>query len=153
MGHQGWTAILPSERHDGRWAVRSMPCVRRSIESEQVSVPSADLTLALLRLSDRSVRVASVYVEVGNAAALYATIGLLTEAIHNARRRDGARLRVVVAGDFNCHDQLWGGDEVLPYRQGKGDPIVDFMCEWNLGSLLPRGTKTWQNRRHASRLT
>jgi hypothetical protein len=20
-GHQGWTAILPSERHDGRWAV------------------------------------------------------------------------------------------------------------------------------------
>ena len=25
LGHQGWTAILPSERHDGRWVVRS-PC-------------------------------------------------------------------------------------------------------------------------------
>jgi hypothetical protein len=24
IGHQGWTAILPSERHEGRWAVRSM---------------------------------------------------------------------------------------------------------------------------------
>ena len=24
MGHQGWMAILPSKRHDGRWAVRSM---------------------------------------------------------------------------------------------------------------------------------
>jgi hypothetical protein len=24
MGHQGWMAILPSGRHDGRWAVRSM---------------------------------------------------------------------------------------------------------------------------------
>jgi hypothetical protein len=24
IGHQGWTAILPRERHEGRWAVRSM---------------------------------------------------------------------------------------------------------------------------------
>jgi hypothetical protein len=24
IGHRGWIAILPSERHDGGWAVRSM---------------------------------------------------------------------------------------------------------------------------------
>ncbi|TQN73583.1 hypothetical protein CSHISOI_01885 [Colletotrichum shisoi] len=49
---------------------------------------------------------------------------------------------VVTVGDFNLHDQLWGGDEVSMVRQGEADPIVDLMNEFGLGSLLPRGTKT-----------
>lgn len=150
MGHQSWTAILPSERHSGRWAVRSMLWVRKDIECEQVSVSSADLTVALLRLPDRSVLLASVYVEGANAAALSETVLLLDTAISTARRRGGPRLDIVVAGDFNRHDQLWGGDEVLSSRQGEADPIIDFMNKWGLESLLPRGTKTWQN---ASRAT
>jgi hypothetical protein len=150
MGHQGWTAILPSERHDSRWAVRIMLWVRRDMEYEQVSVPSADFTVALLRLPDRSVLLASMYVEGGNAAALEGTMDLLTEAIRKAQRRGGPRLDVVVAGDFNRHDQLWGGDEVLPQRQGEADPIIEFMNKWSLESLLPRGTKTWQNGRYAT---
>lgn len=85
----------PSQR-EARWKVggaKPMLWVRRDIECEQVSVPSADLTVALLRLPDRSVLVASVYVEGGNAAALDATIDLLTKAIHNARRRGGPEHR------------------------------------------------------------
>jgi hypothetical protein len=127
MEHQSWTAILPSERHSGRWAVRSMLWVRKDMECEQVSVPSADLTVVLLRLPDRSVLLASVYVEGANAAALSETVMLLDTAISTARRRGGPRLDIVVAGDFNRNDQLWGGDEVLPSRQGEADPIIDFM--------------------------
>jgi hypothetical protein len=56
----------------------------------------------------------------------------------------------VVAGDFNRYDQLWGGDEVSSRRQGEADPIIDFMNRWRLESLLPRGTKTWQNATHAT---
>jgi hypothetical protein len=114
MGHQGWTAILPSERHDGQWAVRSMLWVRKDIECEQVRVPSADLTVALLRLPDRAVLLASVYVEGANGAALSEAVMLLDMAVSSAQRRGGPRLDVVVAGDFNRHDQLWGGDGVLP---------------------------------------
>jgi hypothetical protein len=149
-GHQSWTAILPSERHSGRWAVRSMLWVRKDMECEQVSVPSANLTVVLLRLPDRSVLLASVYVEGANAAALSETVMLLDTAISTARHRGGPRLDIVVAGDFNRHDQLWGGDEVLPSRQGEADPIIDFMNQWGLESLLPRGTKTWQNASHAT---
>jgi hypothetical protein len=104
MGHQSWTAILPSERHSGRWAVRSMLWVRKDMECEQVSVPSADLTVVLLRLPDRSVLLASVYVEGANAAALSETVMLLDTAISTARCRGGPRLDIVVAGDFNRHD-------------------------------------------------
>jgi len=106
IGHQSWTAILPSGRHEGRWAVRSMLWVRRDIEFEQVSAPSEDLTVGLLRLPDRSVLLASVYVEGANAAALRGSMGLLDDAVSTAQRRGGPRLDVVVASDSNRHDQL-----------------------------------------------
>jgi hypothetical protein len=150
IGHQSWTAILPSQRHDGRWALRSMLWVRKDIECEQLSVPSADLTVALLRLPDRLVLLASVYVEGANVAALSETISLLDTVISTGQRRGGPRLDIVVAGDFNRHNQLWGGDGVLPTRQGEADPIIDFMNRWKLESLLPRGTKTWQSVVHAT---
>jgi hypothetical protein len=106
IGHQGWTAVLPSERHEGRWAVRSMLWVRRDIEFEQVSAPSADLTVALLRLPDRPVLLASVYVEGANDVALSRTMRLLDDAVSTAQRRGSPRLNVVLASDFNRYDQL-----------------------------------------------
>ena len=47
-------------------------------------------------------------------------------------------------GDFNRHDQIWGGDDIAPARQGEADPILDLMSDDHLRSLLPRGRKTWQ---------
>lgn len=84
MGHQSWIAILPSQRHDGRWAVRSMLWVRKDIKYEQVYVPSADLMVAVLRLPDRSVLLASVYVEGASSAALFETLSLLDDVISTA---------------------------------------------------------------------
>ena len=51
---------------------------------------------------------------------------------------------VILAGDFNRHDQLWGGDGVSQERQGEAEPIIDLMGDHALEGLLPRGTKTWQ---------
>lgn len=50
----------------------------------------------------------------------------------------------MIVGDFNRHDQLWGGDDVSLGRQGEADPIIDLMNEFALSSLLKRDTKTWQ---------
>jgi hypothetical protein len=69
-------------------------------------VPSADLTVALLRLPDRSVLLTSVYVEGVNDTALSGTMRLLDDAVSTAQRRGSPRLDVVVAGDFNRYDQL-----------------------------------------------
>ncbi|KAJ3454196.1 hypothetical protein MRS44_018090 [Fusarium solani] len=60
------------------------------------------------------------------------------------RNSTGKRTDVILAGDFNRHDQLWGGDEVTGRRQGEASPIIDLMDEHGLLSLLPRGTKTWE---------
>lgn len=150
MGHQGWKAVLPSERHDGRRVVRSILWVRRDIECEEVRVPSTDLTVILLRLPDRSVLLGSVHVEDGNVATFDATIDLRTQALQSVRRPTGPHLDIIVAGDFNRHHQLCGGDGVLSYQQGEADPIINFMSDWSLCSLLPRVIKTWENRRNAS---
>jgi hypothetical protein len=76
----------------------------------------------------------------------------LTQALdairHPCRRvqRDHSdQVDILIAGDFNRHDQLWGGDQVATHiRQGEAEPIILLMADWELTSLLPRGTITFE---------
>ncbi|KJZ69210.1 hypothetical protein HIM_11410 [Hirsutella minnesotensis 3608] len=146
MMHSNWTRILPTYTRDAPWPTRSMLWVRNDVEVEQIPVPSADLTAAVLRLPERGVLVVSVYVEGKSTEALKTTTGLLHDLIRQFRHDSGTRTDVVLAGDFNSHDLLWGGDEISDRRQGEAEPIIDLMNEHGLRSLLPRGMKTWQDR-------
>ncbi|XP_044715988.1 endonuclease-reverse transcriptase domain-containing protein [Hirsutella rhossiliensis] len=143
-GHHNWTKMIPTCVRDGLWPIRSMLWIRSDLEAEQVPVPSADLTAAVLRLEGREVMVVSVYVQGKNDEALTNAMELLRDVIDRFRNGTGRRTDVVLAGDFNRHDLLWGGDEVSASRQGEGQPIIDLMDDFGLSSLLPRGTKTWQ---------
>ncbi|KAM4061699.1 endonuclease-reverse transcriptase domain-containing protein [Hirsutella rhossiliensis] len=144
MGHHNWTKMIPTCVCDALWPIRSMLWIRSDLEAEQVPVPSADLTAAVLRLEGREVMVVSVYVQGKNDEALTNAMELLRDVIDHFRNGTGRRTDVVLAGDFNRHDLLWGGDEVSASRQGEGEPIIDLMDDFGLSSLLPRGTKTWQ---------
>jgi ribonuclease HI len=117
--------------------------VKKEVEAEQVLIESPDLTAAVIRLPERLIFMASVYVEGGNASALDDACNHLRDAITKVRRDTGAVVEVLVMGDFNRHDQLWGGDDVSFGRQGEADPIIDLMNEFALSSLLKRGIKTW----------
>ncbi|KAL6405976.1 hypothetical protein AUP68_10531 [Ilyonectria robusta] len=81
---------------------------------------------------------------------LLATMEMLHTQVTTFRNASGRRTDVILAGDFNRHDHLWGGDEVIGRRQGEAGPIVGLMEEHSLLSLLPRGTKTWENSEHSS---
>ncbi|KAJ6114125.1 hypothetical protein N7512_007570 [Penicillium capsulatum] len=126
-----------------RWAIRSMLWVNKGMEAEQVPIESPDLTAAIIRLPERLIFMASVYVEGGNASALDDACNHLLNAITKVRRDTGAAVEILIMGDFNRHDQLWGGDDVSLGRQGEADPTIDLMNEFALSSLLKRGTKTW----------
>ena len=143
MGHHKWTKMVPSTWREGRWAIRSMLLVNKDIEAEQVAIESPDLTAAVIRLPERLNFMASVYVEGGDSSALDGACDHLRKAVAKVRRDTGAVVEVMVVGDFNRHDQLWGGGEVSLGRQGEADPIIDLMNEFALSSLLKRGTKTW----------
>jgi exonuclease III len=139
--HHNWTKMIPTTQHEGRWAIRSMLWIRKDLEAMQVAVESADITAAILRLPDRSILISSIYVPPTNPGELQRVLLLLRQLIESTYRQTSTRLEVVVAGDFNQHDQLWGGQDVS--RQGEADPIIDFIAGFSLHSLLPRGTKTW----------
>ncbi|KAJ6168143.1 hypothetical protein N7497_000986 [Penicillium chrysogenum] len=81
MGHHKWTKMVPSTWREGRWAIRSMLWVNRDVEAEQVRIESPDLTAAVIRLPERLVFIASVYVEGGEASALSDACDRLRKAI------------------------------------------------------------------------
>ena len=118
--------------------------IRTDIEAEQVLVQSTDLTAVVLRLPNRSILVVSVYVEGDNKEELWDMTSKVHQLIQETRNRIGTRVDVILAGDFDRHDQLWGGDNVSQEGQGEADPIVTLISENALCSLLLRGTKTWQ---------
>lgn len=151
MAHHKWTKMVPSiTRELGRWPIRSMLWVRKDLEAEQVPISSSDVTAALVRLPGRQILFVSVYVEGEDAVALSETCELLQKAVRETRQRAGEVVDAVIVGDFNRHDQLWGGDNVSWLRQGEGDDIINLMNDLGLSSLLPRGTKTWQRGEYES---
>ncbi|KAL0929461.1 uncharacterized protein CTRU02_215627 [Colletotrichum truncatum] len=130
-------------REEGWWGMRSMLWVNREVEAEQVLIPSPDMTGAILPLSGRRVLVVSVYVPAQEPEMLRQACSPLRQAIAGARSSTGEVVDVILIGDFNRHDQVWGGDGVSANRQGESDPIIELMSDFSLTSLLPRGTKTW----------
>jgi hypothetical protein len=116
--------------------------VRRDLEARQIAVDSADITAAVLRLPDRSILIISVYIPQSDLAALQQMLLLLQQVITSVYCQINTRLDIAVAGDFNRHDQLWGGEDVSMQRQGEADPIIDFIGDFSLHSLLPMRVKT-----------
>ena len=119
MSHHKWTKMVPSVCREGRWPIRSMLWVNKEVEAEQVRIESPDMTAAVVRLPDRLILVASVYVPGDDPQALRETCDSLRKAVRDVRRGSGAVVEVVFAGDFNRHNQLWGGDEVSLEKQGE----------------------------------
>jgi hypothetical protein len=140
----------PTMYREGRWAIWSMLWINKDVEAEQVMIESPDLTVAIVRLPNRLVMIASVYVPGCNPQALRSTCNKLRKAITETRSKAGTEVEVAIVGDFKRHDQLWGGDDVSVDRQGEADLIIDLMSEFSLSSLLRRGTKTWNNEEYAT---
>jgi hypothetical protein len=71
-----------------------------------VQIKSLDLTAAIIRLHKQQVLVVSVYILGGDPQALRDTCNKLDKAITEVRQRAGTVVDIVLAGNFNQHDQL-----------------------------------------------
>jgi len=151
-----WIQHLPTKKSSSRWPVRSCLWTHKDIRTTQIAVPSHDLTAVLLHLQNVPVLLVSVYIppigtkEWGSPSRLQDThhlqhrTRLLREAYNTARTRYG-QVEILLVGDFNRHDHLWGGDQVATTsRQGEAEVLTEFLEEEDLTSLLPRGTPTFE---------
>ena len=96
--HRNWTRLIPTKKHEMRWPIRSMLWIRRDLEAEQVPIPSADLTGAIIRLPDRNILGLSVYVEGRNENALRTETEQLHRVMTGFRNSTGKRTDVILAG-------------------------------------------------------
>lgn len=148
MGHRNWIKLLPTDlKLEESWVARSMLWIRADIETQSVPIPSSDLTAAIIRLTTKEILVISVYVECNSTSELTRALSHMDQAIKSTREKN-PQTEILIMGDFNRHDQLWGGNEVSDARQGEAQPIIEFMNDHSLQSLLKRGTKTFQNSRN-----
>ncbi|KAF5696188.1 reverse transcriptase [Fusarium globosum] len=111
MGNHGWVRAMPAAEREGSWVIRSMLWVIKELEAEQVESP--DVTAVVIRLPERQVFTASIYVPGEDAQALRDIYSKLDRAITEVRRRTGRVLDLVIAGDLNRHIQVWAGDDVM----------------------------------------
>ena len=85
--------------------------VREDIELEQVPIDSSDLTVVILHLPETTVLAVSVYIECSNGKELLKMTRLTRKAVNDAQSKWG-NIEVILAGDFNRQDLLWGGDNI-----------------------------------------
>ena len=51
----------------------------------------------------------------------------------------------VVAGDFNLHHRLWGGDDVRREHREESETLIDLMGDLNLALCNDPGVPTWRS--------
>ena len=141
--HDRWTQFLPTvAATEGRFPIRSLIYARSDLRARGVALASPDLTAIQFKIGQRSFLAISVYVPTRDQQALLSITHLIREAV----RQHGIGRELIVAGDFNRHDQLWGGDQVgASPRQGEAQRILDLMDDLDLHLLLPRGTVTYES--------
>jgi len=140
--HPNWRQHLPSQADDAtRWPIRSLIYAHTDIRTRGVPVASPDIVAVQIRVGMRAILAVSVYVPPQNQEALRKTARLLRQTVRNY----GSGHEVIIAGDLNRHDSLWGGDHVgISPRQGEAQDIIELMGDLGLQSLLPRGSITYE---------
>ena len=156
--HANWTPLWPSQRHPpfgGLRPYRSMVWVnKKTLPHRQIAIASADIAGVLLFTPSPTLAI-SVYIPPGRGCegtrTLTQGLDAIREAHHRAQCEYGDNIDTLIVGDFNRHDQLWGGNQVATRnRQGEAEPIVLLMADWGLTSLLPRGIFTREEGPHRS---
>lgn len=146
--HTHWTPLWPSQRHQpsGRMRpCRSMIWMNKiTFPHRQIDVPSPDIAAVLIFTPSPTLSV-SVYVppEGGpnGVRLLTQVLEIIRHAYRRVQRDHTDQVDILIAGDFNLHDQLWGGDQVAMHiHQREAEPIILLMADWDLTSLLPLGT-------------
>ena len=140
--HPFWVQYLPTTTStEGVFPVRTMIYVGKGQQFKQIPVESPNVTAVVIKRRTFPIIAITAYIPPLDQAARQRIVRL----IRHTFEQHGLDCEVLVAGDFNHHNQLWGGDEVaLSPCQGEAQELVDLIIELDWTSLLQRGTLTFE---------
>lgn len=118
--HTKWQPFFPSlcsqptTNRAHRVLFRSMIWSAKRQKVHQAPIHHSDLTAVLLSLSDRAILLISVYIPCSTSTSkdeprLMSCLNLINETYLKVRKNT-PNLELIVSGDFNWWDTLWGGD-------------------------------------------
>ena len=116
---------------------------------QQIAISHSDICDVILQTDDRDLFLISVYVlfSTNNRLADDTQLEERINLLHNAFLHEQLakpHLELILTGDFNRWDTLWGGNNIASYsRQDEGQILINLMAELDLQLLLPQGTITY----------
>jgi len=112
-------AIKPKTIQQDNQESRIRPCIRvnRNMEYMQHATTSSDITAATVQKAGRSILVALVYIPYVTSIREENEQQLANreqeiQRMIGKEKINNPGLEIIVAGDFNQHDSLWGGSHV-----------------------------------------
>lgn len=150
--HHAWEAVIPTifkQTTHQRFNFRSMIYINKRFKYRVIPTESSDLTAVTIQHGEDTMLIISVYMAhvtglQKNNQILSKMLSQIRKAIHKVRAVV-PEATLLIAGDFNRHDEVWGGKVPAHRRRGEGDLILQFMTEQELWSALPQGTPTYHN--------
>lgn len=148
-----WTRFAAQGRRPFWAPVRSCIWASKEVASTQLAVDSPDITAILAHISGKRIVLVSVYIpdlnvrrnNEENLEELSSRVEMISKLVQDELLRD-PHTEVIIAGDFNRHNPLWGGSDIANApRLDESAPIIDLMAELSLQSLLPTGVITFVN--------
>ncbi|KAJ5240343.1 reverse transcriptase [Penicillium citrinum] len=150
VNHSAWRLYRPTTKTDAT-RFRSLIYVNRRISTSshrQIPCDHPDVAAIKIWTAESQTLFFSIYIP---PAPIFATddtsaIPTLT-AIENtitATTQTGHRTtNIIIAGDFNRHHPMWGGNNIPPRFIEHASDLITFFQTHNLSSCLPRGTATY----------
>ena len=146
-----WTKFIAQGRRPFRAPIRSCIWASRELATTQLDVDLVDITAVIAHIEGRKLIIVSVYMpdlcsrrtREENLKELSSRLEAISKLIQEERLQD-SHIEAIVAGDFNRHNSLWGGDCINSIAsQEESEPILEFMAKWSLQCLLPVGVTTF----------
>ena len=146
-----WTKFIAQGRRPFRAPVRSYIWASRELAVTQLTADSADITAVRVYIGGRKLVVVSVYIpdlcarrtKDENLEELSKRLKIISRLVEEERLHD-PHTEVVIAGDFNRHNQLWGGSRINSIAsQEESAPIIELMAKLSLQCLLLVGIITF----------
>lgn len=146
-----WTRFIAQGRRSFRAPIRLCIWASRELAVTQLAADSADITAVVAHIKQRRLLIVSVYIpdlcsrrtKDENLEELSSRLDMIRGLVETEQLRD-PHMEVVIAGDFNRHNPLWGGSHInSTASQEESEPIIELMAELSLQSLLPVGVITF----------
>lgn len=157
---RNWQLFVPNVRHEGdvRYAYRAAMWVNKKHAAQQTTLPSGDMVAVTIPTNRGAVLIVSAYDvkstdgRAANEEQLQSKLRTIKDAYDGVKaltlsNGGGTQVDLLLCADFNRHHELWGGAQAFGEagRNDEAEPIIDFMQENALTSLLPSGTVTWEH--------